>query len=48
MRQTLRRLSLLFIVVFFSVASVQAQAVRIDADDIGGVVTGARGPEAGV
>ncbi len=25
-----------------------AQAVRIDADDIGGIVTGARGPEAGV
>lgn len=25
-----------------------AQAVRIDADDIGGVVTGAKGPEAGV
>ena len=25
-----------------------AQAVRIDADDIGGVVTGTKGPEAGV
>src|SRR5260221_631695 len=25
-----------------------ADAVRIDADDIGGVVTGAKGPEAGV
>src|SRR6185503_1041210 len=25
-----------------------AQSVRIDPDDIGGVVTGARGPEAGV
>jgi len=25
-----------------------AQAVRVDADDIGGVVTGANGPEAGV
>mgnify|MGYP003336216535 CR=1 FL=1 len=25
-----------------------AQAVRVDADDIGGVVTGAKGPEAGV
>ena len=26
----------------------QAAAVQVDADDIGGVVTGARGPEAGV
>jgi hypothetical protein len=29
-------------------ASLTAQTVRVDADDIGGVVTGARGPEAGV
>ena len=28
--------------------SASAQAVRVDADDIGGVVTGANGPEAGV
>src|SRR5258705_909706 len=34
-----------------NVAVVQpaaAQQVRVDADDIGGVVTGAKGPEAGV
>ncbi len=29
-------------------AQLEAQTVRIDSDDIGGVVTGARGPEAGV
>src|SRR5258705_1833259 len=29
-------------------APAMAQQVRIDADDIGGVVTGAKGPEAGV
>src|ERR1044071_10490618 len=29
-------------------AAQGAQQVRIDADDIGGVVTGAKGPEAGV
>src|SRR5262245_9502568 len=28
--------------------AVAAQTVRVDADDIGGVVTGPRGPEAGV
>ena len=28
--------------------AASAQAVRVDADDIGGVVTGANGPEAGV
>src|SRR5215831_2678469 len=31
-----------------SVSTAVAQQVRIDADDIGGVVTGAKGPEAGV
>jgi hypothetical protein len=31
-----------------SVTTAAAQAVRVDADDIGGVVTGANGPEAGV
>jgi hypothetical protein len=30
------------------VSTAAAQAVRVDADDIGGVVTGAKGPEAGV
>jgi hypothetical protein len=30
------------------IGSAAAQQVRIDADDIGGVVTGANGPEAGV
>src|SRR6188768_2438622 len=30
------------------VAAQQARAVSIDPDDIGGVVTGAKGPEAGV
>ena len=30
------------------VSAASAQAVRVDADDIGGVVTGAKGPEAGV
>src|SRR5215467_11982499 len=29
-------------------STAAAQAVRVDADDIGGVVTGANGPEAGV
>jgi hypothetical protein len=31
-----------------SAGAAAAQAVRVDADDIGGVVTGANGPEAGV
>src|SRR3954467_4914722 len=32
----------------FAGAASAAEAVKIDADDIGGVVTGAKGPEAGV
>src|SRR6185436_2915240 len=36
----------LLCVAFVNPAS--AQQVRVDADDIGGVVTGAKGPEAGV
>src|SRR5215470_14852856 len=32
----------------FAATSASAQAVRIDADDIGGVVTSTKGPEAGV
>lgn len=38
--------AVLFAVTFATAAS--PQAVRIDTDDIGGVVSGARGPEAGV
>src|SRR5688572_23933566 len=43
-----------FVIVFAAVGTAlvteypQQQAVQIDADDIGGVVTGPRGPEAGV
>src|SRR6478752_3738999 len=34
--------------IFAAIQPAAAQQVRVDADDIGGVVTGAKGPEAGV
>ena len=49
-RISLAALFALFSAVFMSVPTAQqpARAVAIDDDDIGGVVTGAKGPEAGV
>jgi hypothetical protein len=40
--------SILFLASLQGAETGQAPAVQVDADDIGGVVTGARGPEAGV
>jgi hypothetical protein len=37
-----------FAALLAATTTASAQAVRIDADDIGGVVTSAKGPEAGV
>src|SRR4051812_37372597 len=47
---TLAAASLAFVLFAFfaSTHAQQAPAVAIDADDIGGVVTGTNGPEAGV
>ncbi|HSL71020.1 MAG TPA: hypothetical protein VK864_12310, partial [Longimicrobiales bacterium] len=43
------RRSLCIVLTAITVAcQLDAQTVAIDSDDIGGVVTGARGPEAGV
>ena len=41
-------LTALLCAAFANTAAAQAPQVKIDADDIGGVVTGAKGPEAGV